>query len=110
MTVVSTGVRDPADTIHSGIPSMISIASNAALNIYATIFLATRLLAHRKLVAACLGNKAPVMGHLSIATILLESAAINVPIAIATAVGLGTGQIFGEIMVFIAPPSQVRAN
>lgn len=95
---------------HPDVPGTIGVASNAALNVYAPFFLAIRLLAHRKLAITSLGEKARGMRHLPIVTILLESAAINAPIAIATAIGVGTGKPFGDVLGLIASPSQVRAK
>lgn len=75
-----------------------------------TFFITYRLLAHRKLVIACLGDKALAVRHTRIIMILLESAVVDIPIVIATAVGLGTGKMFGEVIEFIAPQSHVRTD
>ncbi|KAF9449278.1 hypothetical protein P691DRAFT_854360 [Macrolepiota fuliginosa MF-IS2] len=60
---------------------------NALTNIYGTFFITIRLLQHRQMARACLGDKVPVARYHRIMSILLESAAINVPIAIFAAVG-----------------------
>lgn len=51
-----------------------------------------------------------VKQHLRIITILLESAAVNVPIAVASAVGIENSKIFGSVVGFAVPPSQVCAT
>ncbi len=89
------------------IVAVVAFASNSALSVYATLFLTIRLLAHRKLMIACQEDKRPTKQHLRIVTILLQSAAINVPIVIATAVGLRTGKGFVAVTGLISAPSQV---
>ncbi len=101
-------LHDPLNPIFPGIPGTVLIASNSALSVYATLFLTIRLLAHRMLVTAYQGSKALMKQRLRIVTILLESAAINVPIAIAAAVGLKDDKTFSAVLGFICPPSQVR--
>lgn len=74
--------------------------ANTALNLYATCFITIRLLVHRRLVKTRLGNNEAVTAHhLHIIGILLESAAINVPVAIVAAVGMGTGRAFIETVL-----------
>lgn len=106
-TAILPAVWHPA---FPGVPGTITMVSNLALNVYATLFITTRLLAHRKMVITAMGNKILVARHLQIVTILLESAAVNLPITIATAVGLVTGKTFGGVIGPIAAPSQVRAH
>ncbi|KAF9449279.1 hypothetical protein P691DRAFT_854362 [Macrolepiota fuliginosa MF-IS2] len=60
--------------------------SNALTNLYGTIFITIRLLRHRRVARICLGDRAPIARYHSLVAILLESAAINVPIAICAAV------------------------
>ncbi len=89
---------------------IVAITFNLALTVYATLFLTIRLvLAHRKLLIAPQGDKALTKRPLRIITILLESAAVNVPIATATAVGLRTSETLPGIIGFIVPPGQVCA-
>jgi hypothetical protein len=54
--------------------------ANVLLNLYATIFISTRLLLHRQRIIANLGNSALTVQHIYIVGILLESAAINLPV------------------------------
>ncbi len=56
------------------------------------------------------GDKALTKQPLRVATILLESAVINVPIAVASAVGLQNNKIFGGAVGFVVPPIQVCAT
>lgn len=71
-------------------------ATNLLLNLYATIFISTRLLLHRRAVKAHLGNSAPTTQHVYIVGILLESAAINIPVAAACAISIGSGRTLLE--------------
>ncbi|KAF9445811.1 hypothetical protein P691DRAFT_777320 [Macrolepiota fuliginosa MF-IS2] len=88
--------------------------SNAVINLYATIFIIFRLLQHRRMLIACLGTKVQTKRHVYIIGLLLESAIINVPIALAAAIGLwipgalfspvigpivGSGQAFGSVLI-----------
>lgn len=88
---------------------IVAITSNLALTVYATLFLTIRLLAHRKLLIASQGGRALTKQPLRIITILLESAAVNIPIVTATAVGLRTSKTLSNIIGYIVPPSQVCA-
>lgn len=108
--IISIALRTFIPGTQPDTPATIGVASNAALNVYAPLFLATRLLAHRKLAITPQGEKVWGMRHLPIVTILLQSAAINVPITIATAIGLGTGKPFGDVLGPIISPSQVCAK
>lgn len=105
---MSSYASDLINPVFPGIPGTVAITSNSALTVYATLFLTTRLLAHRKLTIACQGDKTLTKQHLRIITILLESAAINVPMAIASAVGIKNDEVFGTTVGFVVPPSQVR--
>ncbi|KAF9447975.1 hypothetical protein P691DRAFT_818495 [Macrolepiota fuliginosa MF-IS2] len=62
---------------------------NALINTYGTIFIIIRLLQHRQVAKHCfqVGDRVPATKYHSTMGILLESAAINVPVAICTAVG-----------------------
>lgn len=80
---------------------------NAVLNVYATAFLITALLRYRTVHVKCFGKKASTSHHLHLTSILLESAAINVPVVIASAIGMGLNQEFGTIIFIAVVPSQV---
>ncbi|KAJ3570548.1 hypothetical protein NP233_g4334 [Leucocoprinus birnbaumii] len=88
----------------------IALVSNVALNIYATFFISIRLLGYRRLMMRNVGAKAVEPRYLRIATIFLESAAINVPITITVAVGFGLGAPFGTIMAPVAYVGQAFAS
>ncbi len=102
-------LNDPFGTFHTGIPGTVSITSNSTLTVYATFFLAIHLLAHRRrlMLIAYQGDKTLTQQPLCIATILLESAVVNVPIAVASAVGLENNKSFGGAIGFVVPPIQV---
>ncbi len=101
---------DPFNSTFSGTPGMVAITSNLTLTAYATLFLTTCLLAHRrKVMRAYQGEGALTNQHLHIVTILLESAVINIPITIATAVGLRSDQAFSYVVGSVVPSSQVCA-
>ncbi len=79
----------------------LAYSANIILNLYAASFITIRLLVHRRLVLATRigNNEVSTVQHLYIIGILLESAAINVPVAIAAAVGIGTGRAFVETVM-----------
>ncbi|KAF5349727.1 hypothetical protein D9756_008956 [Leucocoprinus leucothites] len=87
-----------------------ALFSNVVLNIYATLFITSRLLSHRKLTMKLIGGNADTSRHLYIVSILLESAAINVPITIAAAVGIGLVEFFGAVIAPIAVVGQAFAS
>ncbi|KAJ3570553.1 hypothetical protein NP233_g4331 [Leucocoprinus birnbaumii] len=80
-----------------------ALLSNAMLNAYATMFIAVRLLKHKKsLMVSIAREQVKSSRHLEhIVRIFLESAAINVPIAIVTAVGVSSNSVLGSIMTTI---------
>lgn len=78
----------------------VSSTFNATLNIYATVFITTRLFQHRRLAIACFGPTAPTAQYLHLAGIFLESAAINVPILLVASIGHATRQLDGATYVF----------
>ncbi|KAF9443627.1 hypothetical protein P691DRAFT_401390 [Macrolepiota fuliginosa MF-IS2] len=92
------------------------LVSNALTNLCGTAFIATRLLQHRQMTRDFFKDKAPTARHGNIVGILLESAAINVPVAICEAVGnmiMSTSSsktTYGVwfIIYSIGIPSQVR--
>lgn len=86
----------------------IMFISNAVINLYTTIFISLRLLLHQQTVARSFGTKRLPARYLYIIYVLLQSAAVNVPIAITTAVGVWLGLGWGLVMIPIAGASQVR--
>jgi hypothetical protein len=87
-----------------------TFASNAAINIYATIFICLCLYAHHQIAVASYGVQVAPFRYRCITNLLLQFAAITVPIAITTAVSLGLGMgrtTFALAMIPIAGSSQV---
>ncbi|KAJ3571147.1 hypothetical protein NP233_g3945 [Leucocoprinus birnbaumii] len=65
-----------------------SLASNVAINLYTTIFIITRLLQHKHTEIANLGDRARTRQHHKLISIVLQSAAFNVPATITALVGI----------------------
>ncbi|KAF9442617.1 hypothetical protein P691DRAFT_765031 [Macrolepiota fuliginosa MF-IS2] len=88
-----------------------ALTSQIILNLYATALITLTLLAYRRMVKRYSGNTASNDQHLpGVIAILLESAAINVPITIITAVGIGGGEKFGILIAPTATVSQALAS
>ncbi|KAJ3561676.1 hypothetical protein NP233_g10052 [Leucocoprinus birnbaumii] len=88
----------------------IGVLSNAILNVHATGLITIRLINYRRLIITCVGRNTDVSYSNDMVGILLESAAINVPVTIAVAVGLGLRARFGSIIVPVAVASQAFAS
>ncbi len=80
------------------------------LNAYATLFIATRLLLHRRMVIACVQDKALATQHTHIIGILLESAAVNLPVTFVAVIVIGVGDALGNTMLAIVGASQVSQS
>ncbi|KAF9447977.1 hypothetical protein P691DRAFT_670379 [Macrolepiota fuliginosa MF-IS2] len=96
-----------------GPPTAILFVLNALTNIYGTAFITIRLLRHRRMARICFGDKTSMARHHGIVGILVESAAINIPIAICTAVGnmgVKSVSLSWSIVYSICTPSQVRQS
>lgn len=81
--------------------------SNAFINTYATVFISLCLFLRQRAMVESLGVKGFPARYLHIISVLLQSAAINVPIAITTAVGLWLEIYLGTAMIPVAGASQV---
>ncbi|KAF5349528.1 hypothetical protein D9756_009017 [Leucocoprinus leucothites] len=107
-TFLSTTPEEPL------VPSLgvIAYLSNAVLNLYATVFLTSRLLLYRRMVMISFGEseKALASHHLHLTNILLQSAVVNVPVAVAAAIGIGADQGFGFSTGIPAAPSQALGS
>lgn len=90
-----------------GARSAVGYTANITLNLYATLFISIRLLLHRRMITAHLGTTVGTAQHIYIVGILLESAAINVPVTFACAVSVGIGTTLEDVMLPIAVASQV---
>lgn len=85
-----------------------ALSSNAMANAFATFFIIVRLMIHKRRTIERFGHQSPALRHLHFVNILLQSAAINVPITIVAAAGLGSKQIYAIIVAPIAVTCQVR--
>lgn len=84
-----------------------ALASNILLNLFSTFYITIRLLLHRRMVIKYFGPEVPTPQHLGVVAILLQAAAINVPITVAGAIGIGGGELYGLIVATIALACQV---
>ncbi|KAF9443914.1 hypothetical protein P691DRAFT_839738 [Macrolepiota fuliginosa MF-IS2] len=87
-----------------------SLVCNAILHVFATIYITVRLVLQRRIVTICLGPKEPTEPYLSIITIIIESAIINVPTSIAGAIGFFMGRSFGSAFANITATCQSFAS
>jgi hypothetical protein len=74
----------------TGTAESIAIIGNVILNLFATGYIVTRLLIHRRKLIYLYGQQFSISQHNSIVSILLESSVINAPIAIIAVVQLYT--------------------
>ncbi|KAF9445801.1 hypothetical protein P691DRAFT_830567 [Macrolepiota fuliginosa MF-IS2] len=89
----------------------VTLISNIVLNTYASLFIAVRMLQYRRIMIRCIGAGAPAARYVYIVGLLLESAAINVPVAFAAAIGLCVpGTIFGPAMGPVVGSGQALAS
>lgn len=84
-----------------------TLTSNILLNVYAPLFITIRLALHRRRMISELGQGAPIARYLHVASILLESAVLNVPAMIIGAIGLGRRLDFGNACTSIGITIQV---
>lgn len=85
-----------------------ALGSNILLNLYAPLFIIIRLALHRRMMVSQLGPEAPVARYLRVVNILLQSAALNVPVMIIGTVGLALNLDFGAAFASIGITCQVR--
>ncbi|KAF9440947.1 hypothetical protein P691DRAFT_800801, partial [Macrolepiota fuliginosa MF-IS2] len=72
-----------------------ALISNCLVNMFTTCYITTCLLLHKRMVGAAFGENAPTDQHLRIISILLESAAIGVPVTVVAAAGLAADGLLG---------------
>lgn len=89
-----------------------AILSNIALNLFATFNIVIRLLHYRKQISASFGPGTRLYGlakeQLKTTGILLESAALNVPVTLVSAIMLWRGELlFMEVVLQVVIPFQV---
>ncbi|KAL9710349.1 hypothetical protein Ac2012v2_006648 [Leucoagaricus gongylophorus] len=104
---VSISIQRPRDIM---ILQLISFGSNILLNLLAPTYLTVRLLIHKRMVLKQYGNEAPVGQYLQTVCILLESAALNLPVAIIGIVGIGNGKYFGWVVQAVSVVIQSFAS
>lgn len=79
------------------------------LNLFAISNIIIRLLLHRRFVIATFGRECAGAEHsLRISSILLESAAINLPLALLSIVGLLVQANYAALLIQVITPGQVR--
>ncbi|KAJ3570331.1 hypothetical protein NP233_g4481 [Leucocoprinus birnbaumii] len=90
----------------------VALLSNVILNIYATVFVAVRLLKYKKALMAIFGKILDVttLRSFQIVNILLISAAISIPITITAAVGFCINASYGRTIMPVAVTGQVRSR
>ncbi len=103
-------LSEPADH-----PSLLllfaSILGNISLNLFATFYIIIRLLIHRRLMIASFGFLPSVPKlHLRVISILLESAIINLPVAITSLVCAALSGGWGHLLWQVSVPVQVRVE
>lgn len=90
---------------------IVSLLCNILLNLFATTNIIVRLLIHRRSMITSFGHRSSLPNvHLRIIAILLESSAINLPIAIVSAICAALVGGFGLLALEISVPSQVRTQ
>lgn len=87
-----------------------AFSTNILLNLVAPAYLIVRLLLHRRVVISKWGSGAPVAQHLRTVCILLESAALNLPVAIVGIVGIGYDKYFGWVVQAVCVVTQSFAS
>ncbi|KAF5362143.1 hypothetical protein D9756_002547 [Leucocoprinus leucothites] len=83
-----------------------SLGMNVLLNLYTAIFITYRLLRHRNATISSLGDRARTGRHLHMIGIVLQSAALNVPVTIAALGGMVSGNSSSSILSPIAVTCQ----
>lgn len=108
ITMLATGVS----ALSSGSRSLMTILActslgmNVLLNLYTAIFITYRLLRHRNATISSLGDRARTGRHLHMIGIVLQSAALNVPVTIAALGGMVSGSSSTSILSPIAVTCQ----
>ncbi|KAJ3571144.1 hypothetical protein NP233_g3946 [Leucocoprinus birnbaumii] len=107
--MIVTGIV-PAGLQNSWTPDLALISTssciNVLINVYTTVFIVIRVFLHRRATIARLGNGAPRRQHLRLISLVLESAALNIPITIASLVGTISNDAFTWIVYPISVACQ----
>ncbi len=106
----AASLYDKAESASPGLVSFLAtFVVNFTLNVFAISNITIRLLRHRRSVITIYGRKSAQAEHsLRISSILLESAAINIPLAVLSIVGLMIQADFAALLTQIITPGQVR--
>lgn len=86
----------------------IGLSCNVLINLFGTINIVVRLLLHRRLMIATFG-RSPTLSkyHIRISGILLESAALNIPVTLLVITCLFVGRSLTQIAMTIVAHGQV---
>lgn len=89
-----------------------TLFTSLTLNIFTTANIVIRLFLHRRLVASALGRDSPALvdHHLTTSGILLESAAINVPVMLVAVVWILAKRSYVAIVIRLIVPCQSIAS
>lgn len=106
----SASLFDKAESISPGLTFFLAaLIINFVLNVFSALNIAIRLLLHRRYVIAAFGRRSVQAEYsLRISSIFLESAAINLPLALLSIVGLLIEADFAALLTQIITPGQVR--
>ncbi|KAF5362142.1 hypothetical protein D9756_002548 [Leucocoprinus leucothites] len=83
-----------------------SLGMNVLINLYAAAFIITRLLLHKRMTMARLGDRIPMGQHLRLISIVLQSAVLNVPVTFAALVCIVSGDASYNVLSPIAVTCQ----
>ncbi|KAF7763962.1 hypothetical protein Agabi119p4_8499 [Agaricus bisporus var. burnettii] len=88
-----------------------ALAANITLNLFTTVFIISRLILYRRMVKNSFGvRREEHLHHTRVVGMLLESAAINVPITVIALVGIATWSSYGDFMMSVVTPGQSFAS
>lgn len=88
-----------------------ALAANITLNLFTTVFIISRLILYRRMVKNSFGvRREEHLHHTRVVGMLLESAAINVPITVIALVGIATWSSYGDFMMSVVTPGQVSCT
>ncbi|KAF5359780.1 hypothetical protein D9756_003588 [Leucocoprinus leucothites] len=103
MTGMSQSPNLPAALLAAG------VTMNIILNLFATGFIVTRLICHQRMLRRTFAM--PPGNHSRKAVwMLLESAAINIPITVVVVVNIATLSVYGDFLMPVVVPGQSFAS
>lgn len=114
----AVAISDPDRTFSPGVIerpitwevlSIIGLSCNVILTLFGTINIVVRLLLHRRSIITAFGRTSALAKHQRcISSILLESAVLNIPMALLAIIGLFVGKITVLVIMPIVVHGQVR--